>query len=153
MAKRNSLFVLIAGLLLAACQTTQTPTPAATTTAVAPVEAPNVGVLGAERLPQRQVVPQMVVNSDPTQVVGMLPRELRSLLGRPEFVRRDMTAEVWQYRRDRCVVDLFLYDDGAGTDQRVVHYDVRPLRHDASGLSENAQRGCFAQLLRSGNAA
>lgn len=159
LARRNKPRVLgvAAALMLAACQTTQGPVlqttlavPETAPQAVAPV----VGQLGAERLPQEapQLVLKPKINDDPTQVVGMAPGELQSLLGRPEFVRRDMTAQVWQYRRSRCVLDLFLYGD-EGTGPQVVHYEVRPLRHDASGLSDTAQRGCFAQLLLSGDTA
>ena len=60
-----------------------------------------------------------------------------------------MSAQVWQYRRPACVLDLFLYEDeGAG--QKVVYYEVRPLRHDASSLSDTAKRGllCRAAFKR-----
>ena len=30
-------------------------------------------------------------------------------LGAPEFVRRDGPAQIWQYRAENCVLDLFLY--------------------------------------------
>ncbi len=146
---------LAAALLLAACQAPAQITALATVGPAAlddtsQVTAPVSGKLGAER-PSHvapQSVPKAKINDDPTQVVGMLPGELESLLGRPEFVRRDSAAQVWQYRRPRCVLDLFLYGD-EGRGPQVVYYEVRPLRYDAAGLSESAQRGCFAQLLLS----
>ncbi len=148
------MLTLAAGLLLAACQTTQGPIETAVTTgADRPLQTvlPTLDQIGAERLPP-QVALKPKINDDPTQVVGLLPREIFSLLGQPEFVRRDMSAQVWQYRRSACVLDLFLYEDkGAG--QKVVYYEVRPMRQDASSLSETAQRGCFAALLLGGKAA
>ncbi|MHA1570831.1 MAG: hypothetical protein ACTSWM_03335, partial [Alphaproteobacteria bacterium] len=144
--KHRALLALAAGLLLAACQTTQGPT--ATTVATSqesPLQSigPTLDQLAAESMPKEapQLAAKPKINDDPAQVVGLLPRDLYSLLGQPQFLRRDLSAQVWQYRRSRCVVDLFLYrDDNAGP--KVVHYEVRPLRHDASSLSETAQRGC-----------
>ena len=47
---------------------------------------------------------------DPQRLLDLGRHELASILGKPAFIRRDMSAEVWQYRTDACVLDLFLYN-------------------------------------------
>lgn len=53
------------------------------------------------------------------------PAAVTALLGEPSFVRRDPPAEIWQYRPKGCVLDLFLYPQGAGGDLRVRHVAAR----------------------------
>jgi hypothetical protein len=49
--------------------------------------------------------------------------ELVSRLGTPDFMRKESTAEIWQYRSDTCVLDVFLYpEDGA---LKVMHAATR----------------------------
>ena len=77
----------------------------------------------------------------------MLFRSVTALLGPPDYRRRDKPAEIWQYRNDACVLDLFLYStDGAPA--RVNHMDFRRLGvdKDKAGLSD---RECFQGFLLS----
>ncbi len=60
---------------------------------------------------------------EPARLKGMNTLEIRSILGKPGFTRRDAPAEIWQYRGRICTLDLFLYDDASG--QTVAHYAVR----------------------------
>ena len=46
------------------------------------------------------------------------------ILGAPDFVRRDGSAQIWQYRATNCVLDLFLYKNGNET--HVKHAEIRP---------------------------
>lgn len=61
--------------------------------------------------------------ADPNRLKGLSPLQIRSVLGKPVFTRRDAPAEIWQYRSRACTLDLFLYDEGGS--QTVAHYAVR----------------------------
>lgn len=60
---------------------------------------------------------------DPSRLKGLSPTQIRSVLGKPVFTRRDAPAEIWQYRSRACTLDLFLYDEGGS--QTVAYYAVR----------------------------
>lgn len=76
--------------------------------------------------------------TEPARLKGLNPLQVRSVLGRPGFTRRDAPAEIWQYRARACTLDLFLYDEGQG--QAVAHYAVR-------GAQPVSERDCFNELL------
>lgn len=61
---------------------------------------------------------------DPSRLKGLSPLQVRAVLGKPMFTRRDAPAEIWQYRGRACTIDLFLYDEGEGQ-QTVAHVAVR----------------------------
>lgn len=61
--------------------------------------------------------------ADPSRLKGLSPTQVRAVLGKPMFTRRDAPAEIWQYRGRACTIDLFLYDDGGS--QTVAHVAVR----------------------------
>lgn len=71
---------------------------------------------------------------------GLGRAELVSLLGEPDFLRRDAPAEVWQYRVPDCILDVFLYRDGGET--RVVHAEAR-----SRGLVLVTTSNCSASIL------
>jgi hypothetical protein len=50
-------------------------------------------------------------------------RELVSRLGEPDFTRKEASAQIWQYRSDSCVLDVFLYPEDGGL--KVVHAATR----------------------------
>ncbi|HEY7690463.1 MAG TPA: hypothetical protein VH835_17310 [Dongiaceae bacterium] len=58
--------------------------------------------------------PSKITPAHPQSVLGLQPQELERMLGAPKFVRRDAPAEVWQYRSDACVLDVFIYQAGTG---------------------------------------
>lgn len=60
---------------------------------------------------------------DPSALKGLSPVQVRSVLGKPVFTRRDAPAEIWQYRGRACTLDLFLYDENGA--QSVAYYAVR----------------------------
>jgi hypothetical protein len=57
------------------------------------------------------------------QLRGLSSLQVTQLLGRPDFLRRDASAEVWQYRTGECVLDLFLYPEGSV--QQVAYVEAR----------------------------
>jgi hypothetical protein len=75
------------------------------------------------------------------RLTGRTRADLSRLLGAPDFVRRDPPAEIWQYRSDECVLDLFLYPE-AGEFQ-VVYAETRDRQ-----TMRRAGSGCVAGLLR-----
>ena len=59
-------------------------------------------------------------------LVGLGPDELQHLFGHPQLVRDETGAEVWQYRADACVLDLYLYpQESEGTPLRVTYLEAR----------------------------
>ena len=69
------------------------------------------------------------------------PDKLTELLGRPELTRREPPAEIWQYRGETCVFDVFLYEESGLV--RVIYLEAR----DGSA-QRVAERNCLNQLLR-----
>lgn len=130
-------------LVLAGCQTTgEKAAPAAVTAPATPVPetaapasvaaAPNAlaagngavsGVGEAAHRPDMATAAQ-VIRFSPEEFLGFSPERVLPILGAPDFVRRDGNAQIWQYRANHCVLDLFLYQNG--NDTRVKHAELRP---------------------------
>lgn len=72
-----------------------------------------------------------VVHAD--ELVGKKGAEITDLLGKPSLIRRDRQAQVWQYRGQSCVLDLFFYPPSGKTDaeaeqtgeRAVVYFETR----------------------------
>ncbi len=69
---------------------------------------------------------------------------LEALLGEPGFRREEINAQVWQYLGESCVLDVYLYSEGASAPYRVAYYEVRAEARDGG-----AERRCFRGLLLS----
>lgn len=78
-------------------------------------------------------------NDDPAQLLGLSGSDVTARLGEPALIRREGQAEVWQYRRVRCVLDLFLYGDV----KQVEHVDLR----DRGDTTKAAVRECFVKIM------
>ncbi|MCH7710063.1 MAG: hypothetical protein IH903_00340 [Proteobacteria bacterium] len=77
---------------------------------------------------------------NPRRIMGLTRAQLSDLLGKPHFRRRDVPAEIWQYRHPECILDVFLYQ--SGDDYRVLHFEMR------QGKAEAASRTrCLAAHL------
>ncbi len=78
--------------------------------------------------------------ANPRRIMGLTRAQLSDLLGKPHFRRRDVPAEIWQYRHPECIIDVFLYQ--SGDDYRVLHFEMR------QGKAEAASRTrCLAAHL------
>ena len=77
---------------------------------------------------------------DPKRLLKMSLDGVSSLLGKPQFIRSEAAARVWQYRNESCVLDLFLYN--VTTDYEVVYYEFRP-----AGVLAGPTVGCFENFL------
>jgi hypothetical protein len=121
MRLRGFVALALAGVLVAGCQT------------------------GAERArpaADSQDLAAIPVDDNDQRLIGMTPPALLAELGAPPVTRVEAPAEVWQYAGEGCVLDIFLYDQGAG--QTVVHYEAR----DSASAQVTDARRCFAELLR-----
>ncbi len=78
---------------------------------------------------------------DPASLVGYNEAALETLLGTPSFTRRDPPAALWQYRNDRCTLDLFLYE-GASGDYSVEHLEFRE-----TAASTEATEHCLRAII------
>ena len=72
--------------------------------------------------------------------MGLAKADLEARLGRPSMVRLEHPAEVWQYRGEACVFDLFLYPEDEL--RRVIYFEARDL--DANPVEA---RGCLRRFL------
>lgn len=124
-------------LVLAGCQTTgekaapaaataPAATPAPETVAPAGVAAGNGAVSGVGEAAHHRdmATAAQVIRFSPEEFLGFSPERVLPILGAPDFVRRDGNAQIWQYRANHCVLDLFLYQNGSET--RVKHAELRP---------------------------
>ncbi len=85
--------------------------------------------------------PAPKIDADPARLLGLDRAGLAKLLGDPELMRREPPAEIWQYRGESCVFDVFLYEE-AGR-QRVTYLEAR----DGAARRVGA-RVCLNELLR-----
>ena len=80
-------------------------------------------------------------NNDPQQLLGLAGTAVALQLGVPSLIRRDGTAEIWQYRATACILDVFLY--AIGDQQLVRHVELR-----SRNASVEPQRRCFTKFLK-----
>jgi len=72
-------------------------------------------------------VPEPEINApSPEDVIGWSTDALNTAFGRASLVRRDLGAEIWQYRTEQCVLLVFLYPEKSsdGAPLQVEHLDV-----------------------------
>lgn len=84
------------------------------------------------------------INDNPGRLLGLDQPALRSLLGKPGFVRRDDPARMWRYRHASCVLDLFLYSTPS---ESVSSFRVRHIEVRSGGLRRASTRTCLRALL------
>lgn len=77
---------------------------------------------------------------------GMSGGDLTTLLGAPQFRRRDGQAEIWQYRGIACTLDVFLYSDGNVL--RVRYVDARG-RDEVQAKNPAEARACAGAMIES----
>lgn len=150
-ARRRGLAVLvIAGLALSLAGCNPAQEPATTTESATPeapaadagnpaAPAPDSSADGSEA-PGGDVAILPPVDDDPQHLVGLDHIGVNEKLGKPTLIRHDGDAEIWQYRGENCVLDLFLY----GEDKHVVHVDLR----DRGDGNDSSVRQCYVNMLR-----
>lgn len=132
---------LSTALVLAGCAATDQPdeAPQDQITSEETGEVPE-GPPAAPSMPYSGVAVLPPINDDPEQLMGLDRDALNEKLGEPSLIRRDGDAEVWQYRGETCVLDLFLYGP-------VKKVELVDLRNRGVG-DEESVRDCFVGLLR-----
>ena len=75
-------------------------------------------------------------------LVGADPAKLEQWLGKPGLVRLDDPAQVWQYRGQGCVVDVYFYPSGDG--MAVSHAEARSQKYTGDPMNP-----CLAVLSQS----
>jgi hypothetical protein len=110
------LFIIVVALSLSACVAVEdTPATTAPDTPEVPSGSPsgNQDDQTASRTPDgghRAFKPL-----SPNNLIGQNQERLIRLLGAPSFKRRDAPAEIWRYRNQNCLLDLYLYPpEGSG---------------------------------------
>ncbi len=106
---------------------------------VAPRELSNSGALALSTPQKVRPLPPLVTLAT-LDSVG-----LQALLGAPAFTRRDDPAQLWQYRGDRCTLDIFLYRPTGGGDFQVDYFAARP-----SGSDAVSTEACFHSVISGG---
>ena len=66
-------------------------------------------------------------------LLGANPSKLEQWLGKPGLVRQDDPAEVWQYRSQSCVLDVYLYPGQNG--MAVAHAEARSAKYAGDAMS------------------
>ena len=79
------------------------------------------------------------------RIKGMEKNAIARLLGEPGFIRRDDPAEIWQYRGERCILDVFMYKDGNSF--TAAHVTLRPRT-----VERPADEECYADIFARGKA-
>jgi hypothetical protein len=94
-----------------------------------PAAAPDP-VAAVSAVPEREALPPESPLSPeppppPEALIGADRDTLAERLGKPVFLMRAQASEIWQYRAQGCVLDLFLYEDAG--DMRVTYIEARDL--------------------------
>ena len=136
--------VLLPGLFLGACQSSA-PSSLESTVVQEPRPVadpkPQVEIARAAPVPERTY-------PDPATLKGASASDVVGAIGRPEFIRKDQPAEIWQYRGTDCTLDIFLYQSVTGAPLKVDYIETRP-RPD--GPTSN--KACLASILKERDAA
>ena len=127
---------LILAALLAGCQTTGETAPSADV-----ASAGTVSGVGEAGRPEGAATAVRAVRFNSEEFVGFSPERVLPILGAPDFVRRDGSAQIWQYRATNCILDLFLYTSAGGT--QVKHTELRPRVPGAEPLDS-----CYSRMRR-----
>jgi len=77
------------------------------------------------------------------RIKGMEKSAIARLLGEPGFIRRDDPAEIWQYRGERCILDVFMYKDGNSF--TAAHVALR-----SRTVERPADKECYANIFARG---
>ena len=59
-----------------------------------------------------------------TQLLGQNVAWINEHLGKPIFKREDGQAEMWQYKNETCVLNIFIYEDAPGMAAKALHFDT-----------------------------
>lgn len=130
-SNRALVLIVPALLILGACESKSTPVAVSGQSPTAPIGASTAPAAEPQPAPPAETAPALAARppaaapAAPTTLVGMSREDVTELLGPPMFRRREMPAEIWQYRATSCTLDLFLYKDAKGDTYKVTHVEAR----------------------------
>ena len=83
------------------------------------------GLLNYKPAQKRQIRSRLSDNVD--SILDLKGHDIVQIFDKPELVRRDLPTTIWQYRNERCVMDVYYTVGLAGNVGRenVVHYELR----------------------------
>jgi hypothetical protein len=88
--------------------------------------------------------PQVVFPLTTAALMGKSVKEIVSLYGAPHLKLREPTAEIWQYRKAACVLEMVMVGDPAAA--RVTYVEVRSRK---DGVSPDSCTPIVGELARS----
>lgn len=92
--------------------------------------------------PKPTVAPRPAKPSlEPQALVGLGEDEVNRMLGKPQELRNDPPAMVWQYAAGECRLDLFFYLDLKSQDFRALAYSFDPKSN-----TDGAKRVCLDKI-------
>lgn len=98
-------------------------------------------------MPPQEAMPakEAALDIGPDRVLGLDGQAVETLLGEPDFVRRENPMELWRYRHEGCAVALFFYaeEPGGRGPLRVRHIEAW-----APGDKQISPRACLSALAR-----
>ena len=133
--------VLVAGI--AGCTATEELKPAPTSRYIKTVPQPRAAPVPQPPKPVQQVVKRPRIYPEPEVLDGLTAEKVEALLGLPGFKRTDDPAEIWQYRVEDCILDLFMYETLDASQRSVAHYETRTKQGDTVNSKE-----CFVRVLK-----
>ncbi len=117
--------------------------PEATVQDTAPAAGPPTAAVAPPVPPVVPPAPEKpAIDDDPERLMGLGTGELTQMLGSPRFVRRDDSAQLWRYRNESCILNLFLYRNADRPGFWVAHVEARRIEGGAA-----QKRECFGALL------
>ncbi|TNE39371.1 MAG: hypothetical protein EP348_03615 [Alphaproteobacteria bacterium] len=147
---------LAAGLLLAltltACETRLPPVPEASKPEPVKAEPKTAALQPEEKIPTPPKKEQPVVIPPLKILIGKGKADIRAVFGKPNLLRKEAPAEIWQYLTRNCALHLFFYPSRKAADKgglKVTHYEVNSRLYPAVKKAEVEK--CFgSQLLEIG---
>jgi hypothetical protein len=88
--------------------------------------------------PQAALPPPPAVT--PEELMGLDGPALKARIGAPELIRYEQPAQIWQYRSETCVFDVFLYPS-SGSD-RVTYLEARD-----QNTAQVDKQDCLSDIL------
>jgi hypothetical protein len=82
--------------------------------------------------------------SGPQLLLGLSADDVHKMLGVPDFKHLNASVEIWQYRKESCLLDVFLYFENDRPDNlRVRHAEAR-----SRSVTTISQNKCFFEAMR-----
>ncbi|MSP52126.1 MAG: hypothetical protein EXQ91_07025 [Alphaproteobacteria bacterium] len=79
---------------------------------------------------------------DPRRLIGLRASDIAELFGKPQLLRREPPAEIWQYLSNDCVLQMFFYEAPDRRSFQVRHVEVR-----GRNRATRSERECFSSVL------